>query len=413
MVCFKCSANRWTAAVQPVRPPSYTSPHHFYFVAMPSTSVLFKPLEIGDITIPNRITLAALTRNRALGTVPNDIIKDYYLQRADAGLIVTEGVLVSRQGSEWPHAPGIWNEEQVQEWKKIVDAIHAVGGHVYCQLWCVGRVCHPDAPEQKLAGVPVWGPSAIAARGGKFRHIPGMPGYVTPVEIPDPWTIVDEFRKAAFNAKAAGFDGVEMHGANGYIISQFLDNTVNKRTDEWGGSVENRCRLGLEIIKAVKEAFGRNVAIKLSPCGGYNDMGMSIEDTLETFGYFILEADELGLAYICLLRYISQLDYKYDGQPRSTYHDVLGCYGRLIKNCKVMINGNVLPEEGAQLINAGLVDFISIGIPYISHPDLVRRVKYGKLFNNALDIPHMQWVEGRENQRIGYTDYPEAHYEDD
>ncbi|KAM6492767.1 oye family NADH-dependent flavin oxidoreductase [Amanita muscaria] len=201
---------------------------------MPSTDVLFTPLKLGDVTLPNRIFMSALTRDRAVDTIPTDLMLEYYVQRADAGLIVTEGALITRQGSEWQNAPGIWNEEQVQGWKKITNAVHAAGGHIYCQLWhgitsdgaIVGRASHPDAPQQILAGVPVYAPSAISARGGKFRFLPGAPGYVTPTELPDPWVIIKQFREAAVNAKAAGFDGVELHGANGYLIAQFLDNRV-------------------------------------------------------------------------------------------------------------------------------------------------------------------------------------------
>ncbi|KAG6867652.1 hypothetical protein C0993_012707 [Termitomyces sp. T159_Od127] len=230
---------------------------------MSSTSALFTPLTIGSATMRNRVAMSALTRNRATDTIPNDIMAEYYGQRAagGAGHITTEGVLISRQGTEWPFAPGLWNKEHVSGWKKIVDTVHAEGATIYAQvsaviaigllismheqLWHgmlthdlahhrkliihpVGRVAHPEAPEQKLAGTvsreidlpaeplliilspqPVYGPSAIAARGGKFRHIPGTPGYVTPTALEDPWTVVADYKQAALNAKEAGFDGVE------------------------------------------------------------------------------------------------------------------------------------------------------------------------------------------------------------
>jgi 2,4-dienoyl-CoA reductase-like NADH-dependent reductase (Old Yellow Enzyme family) len=219
-------------------------------------------------------------------------MKEYYVQRVlgGAGLIVTEGILITRQGTELQYAPGLWDSEHVTGWKKIVDAVHEAGGKIYAQLWHVGRVAHhSDAPEQKLAGVPVYAPSAISARGGKFRFLPGVPGYVTPTAVEDPWTIVEQYKKAAINAKEAGFDGVEIHGANGYLVTQFLDNTANH---QWGGSVENRSRFGLEVLKAVKEVFGRNISIKLSPAGGYNDVGMPLAETVETYGYFITEAEK-------------------------------------------------------------------------------------------------------------------------
>ncbi|KAG6836940.1 hypothetical protein H0H93_000830 [Arthromyces matolae] len=242
---------------------------------MASVQALFTPLKVGSVTLRNRIAMSALTRNRAPATIPSDAMTEYYAQRADggAGLITTEGVLITRQGTEWPFAPGLWSKEQVSGWKPIVDIVHAKGAAIYAQLWHVGRVAHPDAPEQKLAGTPVYAPSAISARGGKFRHIPGVPSYVTPTAVEDPSIIIAQFKQAAINAKEAGFDGVELHGANGYIVHQFLDNTANRRTDKWGGSVENRARFGLETLKVLIEVFGENVALKVSPAGGYNDVG--------------------------------------------------------------------------------------------------------------------------------------------
>ncbi|KAF8637926.1 hypothetical protein AX17_002547 [Amanita inopinata Kibby_2008] len=378
---------------------------------MSSTFALFTPLKLGSITIQNRITMAALTRSRAQGTIPNEIMREYYLQRADAGLIVSEGILITRQGTEWPYAPGIWSKAQVEAWKDITDGIHAAGGHIYAQLWHLGRVSHPEAPEQVLAGVPVYAPSAIAARGGNFHHLPGIPGYVTPTAIPDPWLIINQFKEAAVNAKAAGFDGVELLGANGYIIAQFLDHNSNKRTDEWGGSVENRCRFGIEVLKVLVQVFGKNVGLKLSPCGGYNDVGMPLQDTLDTFSYFISEADKLGLSYIVLLRYTEALDATYDGEKRATPHDVLASYRQLIKNARVIINGRVTPEEGAKLVKSGQIDAISLGFTYIAHPDVVKRVRHGKPLDNVTDIPHLYWTMSEEDQRIGYTDYPVAVYD--
>ncbi|KAF8069030.1 hypothetical protein FPV67DRAFT_1448858 [Lyophyllum atratum] len=379
---------------------------------MPSTSALFTPLELGSVTIRNRVAMSALTRNRALDTIPNDIMAEYYGQRAagGAGLIVSEGVLVARQGTEWPYAPGLWNKEQVAGWQKTVNAVHAAGSHIYAQLWHCGRVSHPEAPEQKLAGTPVYGPSAIAARGGKFRHIPGEPGYVTPTAVGDPWTIISEFKKAAIYAKEAGFDGVELHGANGYLVNQFLDNTCNHRTDQWGGSVENRARFGLEVLKVMVEVFGDNVALKVSPAGGYNDMGMPLQEALDTYTYFVSEADKLGLAYIALVRYVPAYDVEYEGKKRATVHDVLESYRPAITNAKVFLNGQVTPEEGAELVAAGKVDGIAIGFNWITHPDLVKRVQHGKPLDNIPDIKHMQWGKDNSQLSVGYTDYPLARY---
>ncbi|KAJ6626992.1 hypothetical protein B0H10DRAFT_1997573 [Mycena sp. CBHHK59/15] len=370
---------------------------------------LFEPLKLGNITIPNRIIMSPLTRSRAIpDLVPNDTMLKYYLQRVHggAGLIITEGTLVTRQGTEWPYAPGIWNEDQVKGWKKITDAIHGSGGFVYCQLWHVGRLSHPEAPEQIAAGQPVYAPSAISAHGGdgKFRQVPGRPGYVTPTEIPDPRTLVAVFKQAAVNAKAAGFDGVELHGAYGYLVMQFLDSGSNLRTDSWGGSIENRSRFGLEVLKALIEVFGSNVGIKLGPCGGGNDVGMPLQETLDTYKYFIREADKLQLSYIVLMRYSPSLDAEYDGKKRATVHDVLAAYRPLIKNAKVIVNAGVTPEEGAELVKSGKADAFSMGLNWITHPDVANRIQRGQQLDNVLDVKHL-YGNPHVDLNIGYTTY--------
>ncbi|KAF5392255.1 hypothetical protein D9757_001539 [Collybiopsis confluens] len=200
-----------------------------------SIAPLFQPIQLGSLTLRNRIFMSALTRNRAVPTnSPNSVMLEHYRKRAtSAGLIITEGVLITPQGSEWPHVSGIWNKEEVAGWKNITDAVHKEGSHIFAQLWHLGQVSHPDAPEQKEAGIPVYAPSAISARGGKFRFLSGQPGYVIPTAIDDPAELLDLFEKAATNAKEAGFDGVELHGANGYLIHQFLDSTSDARQDSW------------------------------------------------------------------------------------------------------------------------------------------------------------------------------------
>ncbi|PPQ86647.1 hypothetical protein CVT25_006831 [Psilocybe cyanescens] len=397
-------------------------------MATSTGKALFTPLQIGSITLKNRILMSAMTRNRALNTYPNDLLKEYYVQRTvgGAGLIVSEGILITRQGTEWPHAPGIWDEKHVAGWKNITDAVHQVEGKIYAQvIELIGRIAHPDAPEQKLAGVPVYAPSAIAARGGKYRFLPGEPGNVTvglmqalsassasnivflikPTAIDDPRKIIEHYKKAAINAKAAGFDGVEVHAANGYLITQFLDSTSNKRTDEWGGSIENRSRFGLEVLKAVVEIFGPDVAVKISPNGGYNDVGMPLQETLDTFSYFITEADKLGLSYITLVQYHPYFDVVFDGVSRATKHDVIEPYAHLIKNAKVFLNSGVTPEDGEKLVASGKVDGIFIGTNWINHPDVAKRVEHGKPWDNKLNFMTLQ-----SNDAAGYTDYPSAEY---
>ncbi|KAF7353647.1 Artemisinic aldehyde Delta(11(13)) reductase [Mycena venus] len=372
---------------------------------------LFTPLKLGDVTIQNRIAMSALTRNRSTETVPNDIMLKYYLQRArgGAGLIVTEGTLITRQGTEWPAAPGIWDKSQVAGWKKITDAVHEAGSKMYCQVWHLGRVSHPKAPEQIAAGVPVYAPSAISARGGKFRFLEGHPGYVTPTELPDPTVIIAQFKQAAVNAKEAGFDGVELHGANGYIVHQFLDSNSNKRTDQWGGSPENRARFALETLKALIEVFGHNVSIKLSPSGGYNDMGMPLQETIDTFGYLLREADKLGLSYVTLVRYSAGQDPEYEGVKRATNFDVVATLSPFLTKTHLFVNSGVTPAEAEELVSRGTAAGVFFGFNIIVHPDLGRRIKEGKPLDNVPDVHHLYGAEGVD-PAIGYVDYKEAVY---
>ncbi|KAJ7491153.1 flavoprotein NADH-dependent oxidoreductase [Mycena latifolia] len=374
-------------------------------------SALFSPLKLGSVIIPNRIGMSALTRNRSSATVPNEIMKEYYDQRAlgGAGLIVSEGTLITRQGTEWQDAPGIWDQAQVEGWKKITDSVHAAGSKIYCQIWHLGRVSHPEAPEQLAAGVPVYAPSALSARGGKFRFLPGAPGYVTPTEIADPTVIIAQFKAAAVNAKAAGFDGVELHGANGYLVHQFLDSTSNTRTDKWGGSPENRARFALETLKALIEVYGPDVALKLSPAGGYNDMGMTLQDTIDTFGYLLREVNKLGLSYVALMRYSPMLDPEFDGKKRATQHDVIATFGPLLSDTALFINAGVTPAEAEELVGSGTAAGVFLGIPFITHPDLGRRVKAGKPLDNVPNFAHFYGLPGVD-PKLGYLDYVEAVY---
>ncbi|CAK5266264.1 unnamed protein product [Mycena citricolor] len=373
----------------------------------PSTAKLFTPVTLGCVTMPTRIFMAPMARNRTTDTVPNDIMRDYYVQRVrgGAGLIVTEASLVSEQGTEWANSPGMWSREQTEGWKKVVDAVHKEGGRIFCQIVHTGRVCHPDAPHQIASGEPVWAPSAVRAAGGKFRFLPGIPGYVTPTEIPDPMKIVELFRIAALNAKEAGFDGLEIHGATGYLIHQFIDPSVNLRTDKWGGSVENRTRFPLEILKVVRPIWGPNVAFKFNPGAGYNDMGFPLDETIETYGYLLTEIDKLGLAYVCLLQYLDSLDPTKRGTP----HDVWETYKPFLKNTPLIPNGGITPEQALEWVESGKYPAVLIGIPWISHPDLGRRIKAGKPLDNVLDGPHV--YGGDYEPSIGFLDYPEAIYD--
>ncbi|KAJ7879080.1 hypothetical protein B0H14DRAFT_2710482 [Mycena olivaceomarginata] len=339
-----------------------SSSHPTYNHPIPTTSTiltmsaLFTPLKVGSTTIPNRIGMAALTRNRSTGTVPNEIMLNTI--------------------TEWPQAPGIWDKAQIEGWKKITDAVHGAGGTIYAQV--LGRLSHPDAPEQIAAGEPVYAPSAISARGGKFRFLPGEPGYVTPTEIVDPTVFIAQFKQAAINAKEAGFDGVELHAANGYLVQQFLDFNSNKRTDKWGGSPENRARFAIEILKALIEVWGLNVAMKLSP------------DIIDTFGYLLREANKLNLAYVTLMKYSAFLDPEYDGdgKKRATQHDVIETFTPFLTKIPVFANAGVTPAEAEKLVGSG---------------------KAGKQLDNPLDWMTLYGAEGVD-PALGYVDYKEATY---
>ncbi|KAK0462033.1 uncharacterized protein EV420DRAFT_1619413 [Desarmillaria tabescens] len=367
---------------------------------MSNLKALFQPLKVGLTTLRNRIFMSAMARNRSVPTnVPNSINAEYYRQRAarGAGLIITEAVLIAQQGTEWQDAPGIWSQEQVNGWKKVTDAVHEEGGAIFAQVLLIGRVSHPDAPEQIASGLPVYAPSAISARGGKFRFLLGQPGYVTPTAIDDPQILLPQWKQAAINAKQAGFDGVEIHGANGYLIHQFLDSTANHRTNQWGGSVENRARFPLEVVKIAVDVWGANrVGIKLNPPGGYNDVGMPLQETLDTFGYLISEIDKLGDR-------LQNLDPVIDGARRATKHDVIGTYAPLLKNPATK------GEEAARYVEDEKVDGVFFGIPWVANPDLGKRFEKGVALEGNIDFMTLYGHGGTEaDERKGYVDYPVA-----
>ncbi|KIO32292.1 hypothetical protein M407DRAFT_67035 [Tulasnella calospora MUT 4182] len=384
---------------------------------------LSSPLKVGDVELRTRNIMSAMTRNRSLPVnVPNDANVEYYTQRAEggAGLIVTEGVLVSPQGTTWPNAPGLWSKEQTEGWKKVTGSVHEAGGKIFAQLWHVGRVAHNDMPEQKKSGKPVPGPSALAARGGEGHYARyGMPkedGHSVPTPLEDPRTVIEEFKVAGANAKEAGFDGVEIHSANGYLINEFLDNTSNHRTDEWGGSPENRARFGLEIAKALVDIWGPgHVGVKISPSGGYNDMGMTLDDTLSTYNYYIKELLALNVAYITIGRYRENTDPEIDGKKRSTPHDVLESYGPLFKHAeartttKLFLNGGLNPAEANELIGSGKMDGAVFGWLWIGNPDLQTRIEKGAELVTMPDVTQLYHSKA-DAPRGGYSDYPKGTY---
>lgn len=352
---------------------------------------LFSQYRMGDLTLPNRIVMAPMTRNRAGDAdVPVLLTVTYYVQRASAGMIITEGSQVSPQGVGYVHTPGIYSEAQVAGWKKVTEAIHRNGGRIFIQLWHVGRVSHPDF----LGGDLPVAPSALPVEG--FVHTPGgkkpipVPRALKTDEVPD---IVRQFRQAAENARAAGFDGVEIHGANGYLLDQFLRRGSNKRTDVYGGNLENRARLPLEVTKAVIEVWGRDrVGYRISPHNNANSM--SDANPLETFSYFTRELNKTGLSYLHLIEPIGDRAGFVPPEAR------LGPTLRRIFERTFILNGGYGLQSGNEAIIRGEADLIAFGVPFLANPDLPERFRQ----NEPLNEPDMAtfYVGGAK----GYTDYP-------
>lgn len=347
-------------------------------------SVLFSPIKIGDLQLPNRIFMAPLTRCRAIGVgrVPNELMKEYYVQRASAGLILSEATAVTPMGVGYPDTPGIWSQEQVAAWKSITEAVHQAGGRILLQLWHVGRISDPFY----LNGALPVAPSAIAAKGHVSLLRPERP-YVTPralalEEIPG---IVEEYRQGALNAKLAGFDAVEIHGANGYLLDQFLQDGSNKRTDRYGGSVENRARLMLEVTDAVVSVWGRGrVGMHLAPRGDGQSMGDS--NPLATFGYVAQELGKRGIAFIC---------------ARESLKDP-----RIGPELKKLFGGVYIANEGfdqrsaQEIIISQEADAVAFGRLFIANPDLPHRFLVGSALNKVDPTTFYS------SDSKGYTDYP-------
>src|SRR5579864_1466880 len=326
-----------------------------------STSRLFEPFKLGPITLPNRLVMAPLTRNRAVaGLVPNPLAIEYYGQRATAGLLITEATQISQQGQGYQDTPGIYSKEQIAGWRKITDRVHAREGRIFLQLWHVGRISHTSL--QPGGGAPV-APSAIRAKtktfvGGTFTDV-SEPRALELAEIPG---IIDAFRQGAANALAAGFDGVEIHGANGYLLDQFAKDGANKRTDAYGGSIENRARLMLEVAKAVSaEAGAERTGIRISPVTPANDISDSNPQPL--FDYIVDRLSALKLVYIHVIEGAT-------GGPRDNAPFDYASLRRRFGGAYVANNGYdfALAEK---VLAANAADLIAFGKPFISNPDLV------------------------------------------
>lgn len=353
---------------------------------------LFQPGQIGSIEIQNRIVMAPLTRSRAdeaAGDIPGSAMNiEYYRQRANAGLIISEGTQVSPAGKGYMATPGIYSDAQVEGWKPITEAVHAAGGKIIAQIWHVGRITHPDL----TAGAHPIGPSAVKPNVLAYTHN-------GKVEVPVPHAlnqdeikaVVNEYRKGAANALRAGFDGVEIHGANGYLIDQFLRDGANKRTDEYGGSVENRARFALEVIDAViAETGAGKMGIRLSPLTPFNDLSDSNPQAI--FGYLIEELNKRGIGFIHMIegstggpRDLPGFDYTW---ARKTFK---GSY---------IVNNGYTRDMAIDALQTGAADAVSFGRAYIANPDLVQRLKADKPL--AQGNPQTYYSPGP----TGYIDYP-------
>lgn len=346
-------------------------------------TTLFDPLQLGDLTLPNRIIMAPMTRCRAgAGRISSALMTEYYVQRAGAGLIISEGCSVTPLGVGYPDTPGIWNDEQIASWQAVTDAVHKAGGLIFLQLWHVGRVSDPVYLDGQL---PV-APSAIAPEG-HINLIRPKKNYVTPraLETDEIPGIVAAYRQGAINAKLAGFDGVDIHGANGYLIDQFLQDCANKRTDAYGGSVENRARLMLEVTDACIEVWGAGrVGMHISPRCDAPGMG-SDSNPAATFGYVAKELGKRRIAFI----------FAREAQGP-------GLLGPQLKQAfgGVFIANQGLTGETAGQVLEHYADAVAFGVPFISNPDLVKRLAQGAPLNPPR--PELFFGGGAD----GYIDYP-------
>ena len=350
-------------------------------------SALLSPLTVGSLTIPNRLIMSPLTRCRAgAHRVPTELMAEYYRQRAGAGLIISEATSVSPQGVGYYGTPGIWSAEQTEGWQLVTDAVHAAGGRIFLQLWHVGRISDPEL----LGGDLPVAPSAIPA-AGQVRQLRPVRPYVTPraLETDEIAGIVDDFRRGAANAQRAGFDGVEIHAANGYLIDQFLQDSTNHRTDCYGGPVENRARFLLEITEAVSEVWGSDrVGVHLRPRGEEHDMGDS--DPRALFGYVAQQLRQREVAFLFIRETEAQ--------------------DSLLSHLKATFGGPIIANEeldagdGRRFVESGMADAVAFGRDYIATPDLAQRIAVGAPLNEP--DPATFYPQPGQDPSVGYTDYP-------
>jgi len=352
---------------------------------------VFAPWALGPLQLKNRMVMAPLTRSRAReGNVPSAMAANYYSQRAGAGLIITEATQATSDGQGYIDTPGVFSEAQVAEWKTVTDAVHEKGGLIFCQLWHVGRISHPDF---RGGEIPV-APSAIAPQDVQSYTANGFQDIPTPraLETSEIAGIVSGFHQAAMNAQAAGFDGVEVHGANGYLLDQFLEDSTNQRTDEYGGSVENRARLLFDVIDAVTSVWGSvRVGVRLSPGSSFNDMGDS--QPQETFGYVVRRMAELNLAYLHLIE-------QPEAEGGTASQDLTARIFRTLYPGTIIVAGGYTLERANAVLKSGDANLVAFGKLFIANPDLVERFKQGA----QLNTPNAETFYGGGAE--GYIDYP-------
>lgn len=352
---------------------------------------LFENYKLGKIKLQNRTVMAPMTRSRAINNIPNDLMASYYAQRAGAGLIITEGTSPSPNGLGYARIPGVYSPEQVKGWKTITDAVHAKNGKIFIQLMHTGRVSHQiNLPE----GAKVIGPSDIAAGGDMWTDAEGMKAHTQPhtISTEEVKATIQEYVQSAKNAVEAGFDGVELHAANGYLIEQFINAEINTRTDEYGGSVENRSKFLLEIAEKTIAAIGKEkVGVRFSPYSSFNDIP-AYDEVNETYLYLAQKLNELGLVY---LHFLDHSPNGLDLVPADLRVGIREAFKGTIIWC-----GSYTKERSAADLAEGKTDLVAFGKPYLANPDLVERLKTDASLN-SMDADTL-YTPGEK----GYADYP-------
>lgn len=354
---------------------------------------IFSKHNLGNIELKNRVVMAPMTRSRAINNIPNEMMAEYYAMRADAGLLITEGTAPSANGLGYPRIPGVYNQAQIEGWKKVTDEVHAKDGKIFLQIMHTGRVSHSLNMEE---GTQILAPSAVALNGKMYTDQEGMKSYPVPKEmsLAEIKLAQQAYVQAAKNAIEAGFDGVEIHGANGYLIDQFINTASNKRTDDYGASIENRSRFALEVAKQVIMAIGSNkTGIRLSPYGVYNDMAI-FENIDETFTYLATELGKLNLAYIHIVDHSSQGAPEVPQSIKDKMREAFG--GTFIAS------GGLDKVKAEAILNKKQGDLVAFGVPYLANPDLIYRMK------NDLELNAPNQAAFFSAGVEGYLDYPIA-----